>query len=384
MTEYITPQEKRIVDSLREFLRKQGKGKSCVRGGENLFEKAGKEVLSKENSRIGVRALGKAFKWLIDHDEIKVKTWVADPGYPGKGNITLNLKHLPLKPYEILWIKAVQESPFSEQNKGTLSQPELAEKLKDFSFSGMGRVLDCLYTFRDNPSPAGESLYNVSAQNFLGSSKLLDHISAHILAKIGIDSTIYPGPPKYIIVAGNPNPRSVILVENPHSFEAAVRADKNLEHTWISAYGFGLSLDKSKEYGKLMVNNLTDHRESLISLTRNGSPEDLTKLLESPNLMFWGDLDMAGMLIYSNLKKSFPNVKLSALYQPMLEHLRNGTAHPYVKAVGKEGQRLFKSNCKMVTGILAECREVAVDQEVVTGEQVIMFVNQGELSYGEI
>lgn len=95
---------------------------------------------------------------------------------------------------------------------------------------------------------------------------------------------------------------------------------------------------------KLLANNLALHQSSLIPLIRKGNPPDLTVLLQDKELMFWGDLDMAGLKIYSDLKLSFPQIRLSGLYYPMVDLLHQGMAHPYVKATGKEGQKPFNSN----------------------------------------
>ena len=377
MSEYVDPQTKKTIQILREFLRKQGKGKAYIRGGKKLFEKAHKQLLSGQDNRVSIKILSRAFKWLHDHGEITVKTWVADPGYPGTGNMLLNLEALPMQPHEILWSESVEESQFSNKDQAILDTALWANNFKDSSKPFMGKILDCLYNFRANPAPAGKPLYDVSAQHFLGSSKLLDFLSATTLATIGIDTAIYTGPYRYIIVAGKPAPKAVILVENPHAFETAVRADINLEHTWISAYGFGLSLDKGKDHGKLLENNIVEHRDSLIPIVRKGSPESLKNLFGNTNIFFWGDLDQAGLQIYHNIKKSLSNLKLSALYWPMLEYLKQGNSHPYVKAVGKEGQTAFKGDREDLEEILIACESFAVDQESIRGELIMDLCGAG-------
>lgn len=132
-------------------------------------------------------------------------------------------------------------------------------------------------------------------------------------------------------------------------------------------------MDKSKKYGGLLVNNFADHQDTFIQLARKGSSEDLKGLLEHPRLMFWGDLDREGMCIYMSLKKSFSQVKLSGLYQPMMDHLKNGNAHPYSKGADKEGQRIFKNDDQLLNCILDACKNTAVDQEIVTGDQIMRY-----------
>lgn len=379
MVDYTDPQIMEAVTELRDFLRKINKGEvGQIHGGDRLYNKIAITLMKGQG--FNNYFIAKAFRWLKDRGEIQAKKWNPDPFYPAEGMVKLKLKPLPLKAYERDWNKVVSESLFSDQEKEFLQQAAIAAKFSDLPINEMAKLLKQLHSFRMDPPPPGQHLYDVSAQYFSASSKVLDYIGPRILKKIGIDSSIYLPPPKYICVAGRPNPRSVILVENPHSFETAVRVDRDLIHTWVSSYGFGLSLDKSKEYGQMLVNNLKEHSDHLIHLTHNGQPESIEKLLSHPQLHFWGDLDKAGMQIYSDLRQSFPQIQLSALYQPMIEHLRSGNAHTYSKASGKEKQKTSNSDDPLVSGILSLCKTLAVDQEVIGEEQIATYMNEPPLT----
>nr|WP_279593425.1 Wadjet anti-phage system protein JetD domain-containing protein [Pseudodesulfovibrio sp. S3-i] len=110
--------------------------------------------------------------------------------------------------------------------------------------------------------------------------------------------------------------------------------------------------------------NLT-HRVTHV-LTREGNPpKNPSLLLRHSNLFFWGDLDLMGMAIFDRLKRHFPQLKLSALYEPMIKELFAGRSHPYVGCVGKKGQKAQRLNDPMAQRLAALCRGRAVDQEIV-------------------
>ena len=79
------------------------------------------------------------------------------------------------------------------------------------------------------------------------------------------------------------------------------------------------------------------------------------------------------MQIFANLKKSLPHIRLSAIYKPMLERLSLGKGHPYVKSVCKEGQKIFQALDAQVQNLIELCAESGVDQEIVSGAQIINF-----------
>lgn len=274
-----------------------------------------------DQTSFSILEIGQGLLSLIRTDEIKVARFIPQP-FQLASSVQIVLPKKELASHVKTWEALLDDNKIPLEYRGAFSR--IGEKLKGFSRAQQGKILENIFLLQEHQhSLKGAQQYDVSAIYFLGSSKLLSCIAKDLKA-LGIDTDLFAPAYKYIAVAGNPNPRSVILVEKPHSFEAAVRADKDLLHTWISSYGFGLSLDKSKDYGGMLVNNLIEHQESLIPLTRAGSPGqiDIRALLQHENLLFWGDLDIAGMQIYTHLKKSFPQIQLSGLYRPMLTHIK--------------------------------------------------------------
>lgn len=77
------------------------------------------------------------------------------------------------------------------------------------------------------------------------------------------------------------------------------------------------------------------------------------------------------MQIYERIAKHRPAIRLSALYEPMIEAVTaSDNRHPYVSAVGKPGQTIFQATREDSLMMLEYCREWAVDQEFVTAEQI--------------
>lgn len=199
-------------------------------------------------------------------------------------------------------------------------------------------------------------------------------VSIHLRQAIGAFSSSY----RYISVAGKKDPDAVIIVENPHCFETAVRADESLQYSWISSYGFGIALEKDLKYGELLIGNLTkENQETVILLTRKGSPEPLSALLSHKNLFFWGDLDLGGMQIFLKLQSNLPNLRLSGLYRCLTNEFKSGNTHPYTKAVAKEGQRPFSVENPEIKELLDISLQGGVDQEVVWKDQIMALAGVG-------
>ncbi|MDD5366436.1 MAG: DUF2220 family protein [Gallionellaceae bacterium] len=268
------------------------------------------------------------------------------------------------------WVDVLTNYGLGDGDKCTLAT--LSNKLTDYNADEMGRILHGLVLMRDFlASETGRHRFLVSASYLLGSSKLLDTLSVGpALRNFGIDVNLFPTHPLYVVVAGPRNPTTVVLVENPAAFEMAVATEAIKHCAFVATFGFGLS--KSQEdYGNQLVSMVDDRFNKSITLTREGSTCPPAKdLLRHSNITFWGDLDPAGIEIYLRLKRSIPNLQLSALYQPMIEALHDpGNCHPYSKAVGKEGQIERIVECSEVEvvarDLLARCLERGVDQEQV-------------------
>ena len=288
------------------------------------------------------------------------------------GKIAVFVPQRDLSEHEKIWLHCLDEGCETIRDRDALLN--IGPKLQGFNFDRQKRLLAGLNQLREKQdSLAGQALYDISSRFLLGSSKLLESIKKEALM-FGIKYDSFSASYRYISVASPPNPKAVILVENPHSFETAVQADVNQEYTWLCSYGFGIALDKNYKYGELLLKNLTEHKEQLIILTRSGEPPELESLLSSANLSFWGDLDTGGLSIFLQLKKTMPHLKISPLYTPMVNSLEAGDYHPYAKIVGKSGQLPFKSSDKEIMELMAICYNKGVDQESVSLELVSEYI----------
>ena len=240
-------------------------------------------------------------------------------------------------------------------------------------FSGLsinekGKMLNSLISLRDKQlEERGEPLFIVSAKYFLGSSKVLPNLPNNSLGKFGIDLSLFDSPPRYVIVAGPVSPDAVIVVENPHSFEVAINAGGQADKcAWVSTYGYGLSMKTNPdEYGNQLVDEL-QKVSSVKTLVRGGSPQDLLQLVKHEKIHLWGDLDLEGLKIYHRLKSVFPKIQYSALYKPMIDHIKRGEGHPYCRIVSKENQKKHITDDPKTIMLQDFCRTHAVDQEVVS------------------
>jgi hypothetical protein len=214
--------------------------------------------------------------------------------------------------------------------------------------------------------PNGTAGYLFSASGRLASSKLLFGLPKAPLRNLGIDvDTLAPGP-TYFIITGPSDPESVVLVENPNAFERAVSAAGDLPVAWISAYGFGaMALDS----GQRLAAGVADPSK-VIAVVRGGSPPPLNALLAKDRLLYWGDLDRAGLQIYQAIRAKLPRLRLSALMQPMIDVILAGGGHPYVELTGKPRQKEWMCDDPEVAALLSICAYRAADQEYLADVQI--------------
>lgn len=349
------------VGILRETLRKMSRGRTSLNPKGIQSRLLSKTGLDSTKLKMSMRVLQVA-------EEVFAEGWDQYHGMPIT-QLRLNLAPEVHPPHVLEWFEAVKASPFEVEAKKALAMPTVADKFKDMSWEWKARLLWDLHAFRmiHEDLPPGTTVYKASARHVLGSSKVLGYFGGTLLKSIGIDLTHLSKGPRYLAVAGPPEPEAVILVENPHSFEMAVGARTGC--AWACTYGFGLSLDKDER--QMLVENLTTHLSSLEILVRDGKPPSIIELLRNERLFFWGDLDLAGMMIYSQLKSSFPQIRLSGIYTPMLRKMTENGGHPYVRCTGKEGQRkTFKIIDSLVETILSHCLECGLDQEAVSIDEI--------------
>lgn len=198
----------------------------------------------------------------------------------------------------------------------------------------------------------------ISAAGPLASSKLLDKLPRAALRRIGVPTDAYPPPPMVLLTAGAAEPEAVVLVENPRAFERAFAATRVLPVAWVSTHG-------------LVATSIADALGGRrYGAPVDGSPPPLERLLAARNLFYWGDLDLAGLMIFAEARKRLPQLRLSALYRPMLDLLARGGGHPYTIATDKVGQRAWDTDDAVLRPLIEACANCAVDQEWVPSFQI--------------
>lgn len=299
--------------------------------------------------------------------EVQCQAW--DPNGRPVAKLFLSLPPEPLKPHEKLWEAALEEVLGTGSETDIAALRPCAGLLKDMPKADMASLIHGLSLLRkemqDSPSRfKGRRQFDVSAQYLLGSSKLIKSLPTRALNDFGVNTNLLSGPPRYVVVAGSTSPKATILVENPHSFEAAILADEHSQFCWIATYGYGLS--KSDEsFGEQLV-DIVCESSSVPTLSRRNPFIEFCVALEqtADRLFFWGDLDLSGLDIYGRLKKQLPGLKLSGLYLPMINELQRGGGHSYLSAQ-KECQILRTGSFDEIDTLAQLCSSRGVDQEFV-------------------
>jgi hypothetical protein len=285
----------------------------------------------------------------------------------------------PPNPHLDAWRTVLDEAGLVDKDIAALTP--LYKQLSCFDPVCQREIVAGLLSLRENAEKEdGRHRFVVSARYLIGSSKVLDTMPASALKAFGIPVDRFPNHPLYVVAAGCAKPEAVILIENPAAFEMAVATNAVNHCAFIATFGFGLS--KSQEdYGNQLANMVEERFSGSITLTREGSSCPTAKeLLNHHNIMFWGDLDIAGIQIYQRLRKSMPRLRLSALYKPMLDAIGyQANSHPYVVAVGKYGQNEMPVSSigddAVADWMLAKCMTRGVDQECVLPQQVEQFAS---------
>ncbi len=314
--------------------------------------------------------------------EMRKKKWIDAGSWSATGNpsgrVTLNLPPLPMPPWVEQWKSTLSNcGKISDVDREALF--DCSTNLSDIPISKFEKILDGLIRLREDQSKLqGHPAFIVSAQYLLGSSKMLSKFNTRSLKKFGINISQFSTHPPYVVTAGSFEPSTVILIENPTSFELAATSAASKDCAFISTFGFGLN-KASEDFGNQLACMVENNFVDTITLVREGSrTPNATELLSHPNITFWGDLDIAGMQIYSRLAAKIPNIKLSALYRPMINAIKSpDNSHPYSSLVGKEGQIdiKFRSNRQDTSLLLELCRHNAVDQEIVTVPEIVEFAH---------
>lgn len=353
-----------IVERVKSVVINEMEGKKFLQSG-SLVNKVASET---GYDNLSVRqALGRLVKsrWL---------TGFAPNGTP-LGQVTI-IGEIPVKiidPTFTAWENALKLEGVKPEEMSSLLP--CFKKFQGMSNQDMSLVIKGLVRLKnDQAQHVGKPMFLVSAQYLLASSKILGELPAKNINKFGIRTSIFTKHPPYVVVGGSANPKTVVLIENPASFEMAINSKATKNCAFISTFGFGLSHSNS-EYGYQLVNIVESGFAKSITLTREGSkPVSAKELLSMQQISFWGDLDTAGIHIYLRLKAKIPNLRLSALYKPMLDALRmEECSHPYVDLTKKIGQLdLLSSTCyeNEILELLNLVSTRGVDQEYISLEKI--------------
>lgn len=281
-------------------------------------------------------------------------------GLPYTGFVTISPPARAELPSAIAWRAALESRNVDPELLSALLPAH--ELFADLDKSELLPILDGLLRVREVAEhPQGSFGFSVSAREILGSSKILDRLPHSARRILGVSKL--PATPRYVVVAGPPEPEAVLLIENSTTYEEAVRAGLGRSVALIAAYGYGLNMMSDSAAGWALVESLTNGRCEVLS--RSGQNHRLAGLLDHPKLYFWGDLDREGLRIALALRTSFSHLKLSAFYQPMVALARGRTtSHPYALFCGKANQQPWRDSGDVQFDALAGvCASRAVDQE---------------------
>lgn len=353
----------KIIEQVKSAIIDESNGKSFIQS-KRLIDKLSSTT---KLEKISVRqALGRLMKagWLQG---------VTPEGMPlGRVKIIGEIPEKMVDPMLLAWESALANEGIDSQNIAILSP--CYKKLHGLLDEDLRLIARGLIRLKKEQSlHKNQPIFLVSAKYFLASSKLLEELPRRSLMAFGIDISQFSQHPPYVMVAGCKNPKTVVLVENPTSFELAITTKAVESCAFIATFGFGLSHSNSEHGGQLAAIVESGFAKA-VTLTREGSDSLSAQILLShQNITFWGDLDPAGLQIYLRLKNKIPNLKLSALYKPMLESLKlNNCSHPYVDITKKFGQTDMKVSCNdsEINVLLDLVKSRGIDQEFISPELI--------------
>src|SRR6266849_7609169 len=285
------------------------------------------------------------------------------PTGDGLGRVSI-LQHLP----EPMTLVPEHERRWRDLVLSRNLDPPLGTALGDagtalagLSRSDMEHLLDgFLRLVADRDKFAGRDPYEISAKYLLGSSKIAGKLGK-ALSAAGMSDSSFGTRPRHVLGAGPAQSEFTLLVENPECFERLVGLGVAERITVIATYGYGITWSGMGVEGRL--------DRIKIARVAGTPPPTLSEAVAAGTCCFWGDLDVAGLDIFTKLRGLVPHLTLSALYGPMLVAVTDSaTSHPYCTLVDKLGQIEPISNDGAVTRLAAACRLRAVDQEYVSDQ----------------
>lgn len=287
-------------------------------------------------------------------------------GFPYAGYLTVVPAELDVSATEMAWREALASVTDDAQLADALA---VSHALFDGLDSlDMRHVIQGLIRIRGAASSLKDEFgFSVSAQHILGSSKVLSRLPLATLRLLGVDRL--PSTPRYLVVAGPPQPLAVLFVENTTSFELAVKAGLDAQVVLVAAYGYGLNMLSDSSAGLALLESVRSRGCEVLS--RTGSGHSLDRLFGHPRMFFWGDLDREGLRIAMALKQHLPQMELSGLYAPMRALVaQRESSHPYIGLSGKALQMAWtRTGESMLDDLAACCAARAVDQEALDVRQ---------------
>lgn len=201
--------------------------------------------------------------------------------------------------------------------------------LRDWSLEDQRRLADGLRALAAALPGAYElSAFEASACYLLGSSKLLLGLPRELVRAFAIDPAAFRGPVTWTLAAMPADPQGLLLIENPQSFGQACRVGLHRRLALVCSFGYGLSLSE-----------VLNAPERVRLIGEGAASRSLDELLALPSPTYWGDLDPEGLRIFQCLRQAVPELRLSALYGPMIETLEAHGGHPLTALTGKPRQR---------------------------------------------
>lgn len=286
----------------------------------------------------------------------------------GKGDLFGNIiaiGELPVRELsaeEQAWKKALIAEGLFDDSESLMNCSSIVKDLSSEDLTSLLRGVKELKKVAQNFS--AQDPYVVSARYLLGSSKALQRLGT----ALSIPCLQFTGRTAYVVTAGPKEPECILFIENQASFEMFCTSEAVNMAMGIMTFGYGLSWSGIAE---------SIGTRNIVQLARAGAPPEFAVAIKQTPCLFWGDLDREGLNIYLQLKAKIPQLKLSALYLPMIEMMRDkGHSHPYCQLVEKVNQKMPLSDDILVSRLAKLCADRAVDQEAVDISDFLLLYNK--------
>lgn len=273
----------------------------------------------------------------------------------GKGDLfgqIIVIGELPkreLSTTEQAWKQALIEEGLFEDTESLMN---CASVVQGLSSDDLKSLLNGIKELKKTAkSTSTQDPYVASARYLLGSAKALQRLGT----AFSVPFSQFAGRAAYVVAAGPKEPECILFIENQASFEMFCTSEVVSSAMGVMTFGYGLSWSGIAD---------SIGRRNIVQLIRTGTPPELTEVIQQTPCYFWGDLDREGLNIFLQLKAKIPQLRLSALYLPMIDMVKDmSRSHPYCQLAEKVNQRLLTSEDALVSKLAELCSNRAVDQE---------------------